>query len=81
MLRCRGPGITTLRELSHSAQAHCSHTGLGGTVSPIQDKPREKLAKSHINQTEKTKFKAKNIKSSKGKATNSIQWNPPKFIS
>ena len=36
MLRCRGPGITTLRELSHSAQAHCSHTGLGGTVSPIQ---------------------------------------------
>ena len=39
--------------------------------SPIQDKPKEKHAKTHTNQT-KTKHK-ENIKSSKGEATSNIQ--------
>ena len=40
--------------------------------SPIQDKPKEKHAKTHANQTNKDKTPRKNIKSSKGKATSNI---------
>ena len=42
--------------------------------SPIQDKPKEKHAKTHTNQT-KTKHK-ENVKSSKGEATSNIQGKP-----
>ena len=44
-----------------------------GTKSPIQDKPKEKHAKTHTNQTNKDKtHKKKNIKSTKGEATSNI---------
>ena len=46
--------------------------------SPIQDKSKEKHAKTHINQTIKNQIQRKNIKSSKGKTTNNIQGNPHK---
>ena len=38
--------------------------------SPIQDKSKEKHAKTHTHQTDKTQ--RKNIKSSKGEATSNI---------
>ena len=41
--------------------------------SPIQDKPKEKHAKTHTNQTNKDKTQRKNIKSSKGEAPSNIQ--------
>ena len=44
--------------------------------SPIQDKSKEKQAEIHINQTIKNKIQRKNIKRSKGEATNNIQGNP-----
>ena len=44
-----------------------------GTKSHIQDKHKEKHAKTHTNQTNKDATKRKNIKSSKGKATSNIQ--------
>ena len=50
----------------------------GSAESPIQVKPKEKHAKTHINQTIKNKIQRKKIKSSKGKATNNIQGNPNK---
>ena len=42
--------------------------------SPIQDKSKEKHAKTHTHQTDKTQ--RKNIKSSKGEATSNIQGKP-----
>ena len=47
-----------------------THTGPRITESPIQGKPKEKHAKTHINQTKKKIRKRKNIQSRKGKATN-----------
>ena len=47
-------------------------------MNPIQDKSKEKHVKTHINQTIKNSVQRKNIKSSKGKATNNIQGNPHK---
>ena len=44
----------------------------GSTESPIKDKQKEKYAKTHINQTNKSKVQRKNIKG-KGKLTNNIQ--------
>ena len=44
--------------------------------SPIQDKSKEKHAKTNINQTIKNSIQRKNIKSSKGKTANNIQGNP-----
>ena len=44
--------------------------------SPIQEKPKEKHAKTHTNQTNKNETQRKNIKSSKGKATSNIQGKP-----
>ena len=41
--------------------------------SPIQGKPKEEHAKTHTNQTNKEWIQRKNIKSSKGKATCTIQ--------
>ena len=49
--------------------------------SPIQDKSKEKHAKTHINQTNKNYIQRKNIKSNKGKATSNIQGNPHKVNS
>ena len=46
--------------------------------SPIQDKSKEKHAKTYINQTIKNQIQRKYIKVSKGKATNNIQGNPHK---
>ena len=47
--------------------------------SSIQDKPKDKHAKTHTNQTNKDKTQIKNIKSSKGKATNNTQEKPHKL--
>ena len=47
-----------------------------GTKISIQDKPKEKHAKTHTNQTNKDKTQRKNIKSSKGEATSNIQGKP-----
>ena len=47
-----------------------THVGPRSTESPIQGKPKEKHAKTHINQTKKKIRKRKNIQSRKGKATN-----------
>ena len=58
-----------------------NHTNPGSAESPIQDKPKEKKAETHINQTNKNRMQRKNIKSSKGKATNKIQGNPHKVVS
>ena len=44
-----------------------------GTKSPIQDKPKEKHAKTHTNQSNKDQTQRKNIKSSKREATSNIQ--------
>ena len=44
--------------------------------SPIQDKPKEKHAKIHANQTNKDLTQRKNIKSWKGEAINYIQGKP-----
>ena len=43
--------------------------------SPIQDKPKEEQAETHVNLTKKIQYKDKNIKSSKGKATDNVQGN------
>ena len=53
-----------------------SQSSLRDTKSPIQDKPKEKQAKTHTNQTNKDQTQRKNIKSSKGKATSNIQGKP-----
>ena len=45
--------------------------------SHIENKPQDKYARIDINKISKNKCKEKNIKSSKGKATNNIQENPP----
>ena len=42
------------------------------TQSPIWGKPKQKHAKTHINETNKDYTQTKNIKSSKGKATSNI---------
>ena len=47
-----------------------------GTKSHIQDKPKQKHAKTHTNKTNKDKTQKKNIKSRKGKATSNIQGKP-----
>ena len=49
--------------------------------SPIEDKPKEKHAKTYINQTNKDKTQRKNIKSSEGEATSNIQGKPNTFNS
>ena len=49
--------------------------------SPIQDKPKEKHVKAHVNQTNNEKTQRKNIKSSKGKATSKVQGKPHTFNS
>ena len=47
--------------------------------SPIQDKSKEKHAKTHTNQTNKDSTQRKNIKSINGKATSNIQGKPHTF--
>ena len=47
-----------------------------GTKSHIQDKHKEKHAKTHTNQTKKDETQRKNIKSIKGEATSNIQGKP-----
>ena len=49
--------------------------------SPIQDKPKEKHARTHTNQTNKDETQRKNIKSSKGEATSNIHGKPHKLNS
>ena len=49
--------------------------------SPIQDKSKEKHAKTRINQTIKNEIQTKSVKSSKGKAANYIQGNSHKVNS
>ena len=49
--------------------------------SPIQDKSKEKHAKTHTNQTNKDYTQRKNIKSTKGKATSNTQGKPHIFNS
>ena len=49
--------------------------------SPIQDKSKEKHAKTHTNQTNKDSTQRKNIKSSKRGATSNIQVKPHTFNS
>ena len=44
--------------------------------SPIQDKPKEKHTKTHINQSNKDYTQRKNIKNSKGKAKVTYKENP-----
>ena len=44
-----------------------------GAKSPKHDKPKEKHAKTHTNQTNRDKTQRKNIKISKGEATSNIQ--------
>ena len=44
--------------------------------TPIKDKPKEKHAKTHTNQTNKDNTQRKNIKSSKGEATSNRQGKP-----
>ena len=46
------------------------------TKSPTQNKPKEKHAKAHTNQTNKDQTQRKNIKSSKGEETSNIQGKP-----
>ena len=48
------------------------------TQSPKQDKPKAEYPKKHTNQTDKDETQRANIKSSKGIATNNIQWDPHK---
>ena len=43
-----------------------------------QDKPKVKHSKTHINHINKDQTQRKNIKSSKGEATNNTQGNPHK---
>ena len=43
-----------------------------GTKSPIQDKPKEKHVKTHINQSNKDKTQKNNVKSNKREATSNI---------
>ena len=50
-----------------------SQSSPGSAESPIHDKSKENHAKTRINQTIKNEIQRKNIKSSKGKTTNSIQ--------
>ena len=59
-----------------------SHPGLGSPESPIQGKLKEKHAKTHINETNKTSTqrKKKNIKSNKGKATRTYKGIPIKLM-
>ena len=45
-------------------------------MSSIQDKPKEKHAKTHTNQTNKDLTQRKNIKSIKGETTSNIQGKP-----
>ena len=47
-----------------------------GTKSPIQDKPKEKPAKTHTNQTTNDYTQRKTIESSKGEATSNVQVKP-----
>ena len=47
--------------------------------STIQDKSKEKHAKTHTNQTNKDSTQRKNIKSINGKATSNIQGKPHTF--
>ena len=47
-----------------------------GTKSPIQDKPKEKHAKTDIIKLTKTKQKKRNVKNSKGEAMSNIQGKP-----
>ena len=47
--------------------------------SPIQDKSKEKHAKTHTNQTNKDSTQRKNMKSINGKATSNIQGKPHTF--
>jgi len=56
-----------------------NHPSPGNTESPIQDKLKEKHAKTNINHIKK--LNTKKIKTNKRKATNNIQSNSHKVIS
>ena len=53
-------------------------TQIQKTQSPKQDKSKAKHPKTHISKTNKDQTQRKNIKCSKGKATNNTQGNPHK---
>ena len=50
-----------------------NHPSPRNSESPKQDKPKAKHPKTHINQINKGQTQRTNIKSSKGKTTNSTQ--------
>ena len=58
-----------------------NQSSLGRTEGTIQDKPKEKQAETHSNQTGKNERQRKIIESSKGKTTNNTQGNPHKVNS
>ena len=66
------------KQKTYSLYYHLWHYLLTDTDEHIS---KEKHAETHINQTIKYYIERKNIKSTKGKATNNIQGNPHKVNS
>ena len=77
-LNCRGPRRRRERkcqkifeeiivENSPNMEKENSHSSPGSAESPIQDKPKEKNAKTHINQTKNIEYKEKIVKAAREK--------------